>query len=122
MNENQWITVAISGLALLGTIANGFIGVFKQKTELQHNAKLLENEAKTKYQQQQIEALTVNQIKISDALKICDEQHHKSNEEKIAIKTELAILKAKLETTVPTPVLHVPAQMMTAPTPPEAKG
>lgn len=130
MTENQWITVALSALALLGTIANGFIGAFKQKTELQHNAKVLDLEAKGKYQQDEITKLKsesekqqANHEKVLKALEICDQQHDQTKEHYREVLTELAVMRAKIEQTVPTPVLHVPATVATPVVPPsERKG
>lgn len=126
MTENQWITVALSALALLGTIANGFIGAFKQKTELQHNSKVLEIEAKAKYQSEEIVKLKNESAKqredhekVLKALEICDQQHDQTKDHYNKVLRELAVMQAKIEKTVPVPVLQVPAVVIP---PSEQKG
>lgn len=129
MTENQWITVALSALALFGTIANGFIGAFKQKTELQHNTKVLELEARDKYKQEEIAKLKTesekqqaNHEKVLKALEICDQQHDDTKKQYNEVLVKLAVMGAKIEQTVPTPVLHVPATVVAAIPPSEHKG
>ena len=119
MTENQWITVALSALALLGTIANGFIGAFKQKTELQHNAKVLDLEARDKYKLEEITKLKTesekqqaNYEKVLKALEVCDQQHEQTKEQYNKVLTQVAVMEARIDRTVPTPVLHVPATVV----------
>lgn len=112
MTENQWITVAISAIALLGTVANGFIGAFRQKTELQHNYKVLELETAKKYQQEQIQVLSANQDKMAKALEICDKQHEETRIELLVLKTKVnaqptAVVPVAIAPVVPTPTPDV---------------
>lgn len=104
MNEATWVGVAMAALALVGTVASNIIGLFRYKVEVSNTKEMLQLQAKTQYQEKQIQELTatVDSLKVKqeedkeewkEKLDACEERHDVKEKKIDAMHDEIMVMR-----------------------------